>query len=454
MFPSDPSQGEFGDQGWHADGEFPPSHPPDSLEHLANVLQHHGAGATARDVALDLLLNQLAEQACLATDAAGAAIALGNDSELICRATTGKNAPDLGARLNPGSGLSGACVQSREMQRCDSSADPRVDAAACRFLGVESALVTPLLKNGELLGILEIFSPRPYAFSDRDVQTLSALSRRIVDTVSPPEPVLEAGPASAAVSQDIAPQHDLIPDGDVPSSDPLPFLQSPATWKVRRRDYSTPLLTVVVMTLSLLLGWMLGHVGWQGARNGRGPATPSTSAGAPTELGENPSSGRSQDETPKSPPAQPAKVAEPAQSKSRASSSTGGLTVYEGGKLVFQMKPAPGQAHSGVEMAAEKEAAGPVPVRRSTAVALANLVERTEPHYPDQARLDHIQGTVVLRARVGKDGSVQQLQALSGDPQLITAAVDAVRQWRFKPYAPKGEPLEFESDIPVSFTLP
>ena len=126
--------------------------------------------------------------------------------------------------------------------------------------------------------------------------------------------------------------------------------------------------------------------------------------------------------------------------------------VYEGGKLVFQMKPS--QPRSPVELAAERSASTGGFPQRPAADAMEHLLQRIEPHYPEQARLQHIQGTVVLLARVGKDGNVRKLQALSGDPQLVMAAADAVRQWRFNPYTPKGQPIEFETEIPVNFTLP
>src|SRR6266436_4862256 len=147
---------------------------------LTDVLAASGGGSSSKDLALDLVLNQIVEQACLATGATGAAIALVRAGEMVCRATTGRNAPDLGARLD-NAGFSAECLRVGTLQRCDDTeTDPRVDAMSCRLLSVRSILVIPLWYWGEFMGIFEIFSPRPNAFGERDEQTLQALAYRIV----------------------------------------------------------------------------------------------------------------------------------------------------------------------------------------------------------------------------------------------------------------------------------
>src|SRR3984885_12745269 len=162
-----------------------------ALRELANALSAHGGGALSADLALDLVLNEIVEHARLATGATAAAIALARGDEIVCRATTGSNAPDLGMKLNVHSGLSGACVQSKKWQRCDDTeTDSRVDAEVCRSLGVRSILVFPVVRDDELLGVFEIFSPRPNAFSDREIQTLEALSLSIVNNVNRADDVL------------------------------------------------------------------------------------------------------------------------------------------------------------------------------------------------------------------------------------------------------------------------
>ena len=95
----------------------------------------------------------------------------------------------------------------------------------------------------------------------------------------------------------------------------------------------------------------------------------------------------------------------------------------------------------------------PEKVRVSSGVAQGLLIHQVTPKYPPLARQAHIQGTVVLQAVIGKDGTVQNLHVLSGHPMLTQAAMDAVRQWRYKPYYVNGEPVEADTQINVNFTL-
>jgi periplasmic protein TonB len=81
------------------------------------------------------------------------------------------------------------------------------------------------------------------------------------------------------------------------------------------------------------------------------------------------------------------------------------------------------------------------------------LAYRIEPSYPILARQAHIQGAVVLNAVIDKDGNVEKLQVVSGPPMLAAAAIDAVKQWRYKPFFFNGRPLEVETTITVTFEL-
>ena len=92
-------------------------------------------------------------------------------------------------------------------------------------------------------------------------------------------------------------------------------------------------------------------------------------------------------------------------------------------------------------------------VRVSSGVAQGLLVHQVAPKYPALAQQARIQGTVVLQVVIGKDGTVQNLHVLSGHPMLNQAAIDAVRQWRYKPYRVNGEPVEADTQINVNFTL-
>lgn len=97
----------------------------------------------------------------------------------------------------------------------------------------------------------------------------------------------------------------------------------------------------------------------------------------------------------------------------------------------------------------------PVPqrVRISQGVSKGLLISRTEPTYPPLARQARIQGVVVLNAIIDKDGNIQNLQIVSGHPMLGPAAIEAVKQWRYKPFLLNGQPTEVETAVTVTFQL-
>ena len=82
-----------------------------------------------------------------------------------------------------------------------------------------------------------------------------------------------------------------------------------------------------------------------------------------------------------------------------------------------------------------------------------NLIHRVQPEYPALARQVRIQGLVVLRAMISRDGTIENLQVLSGHPYAGAGALDAVRQWRYRPYVLNGEPVEVETEVKVNFIL-
>jgi protein TonB len=92
-------------------------------------------------------------------------------------------------------------------------------------------------------------------------------------------------------------------------------------------------------------------------------------------------------------------------------------------------------------------------VRVSQGVTQGMVIHRVQPTYPPLARTARVQGAVQLAAVIGKDGAVQNLHVLSGHPLLTQAALDAVKQWRYKPYILNGEPVEVDTQITVNFTL-
>jgi protein TonB len=95
----------------------------------------------------------------------------------------------------------------------------------------------------------------------------------------------------------------------------------------------------------------------------------------------------------------------------------------------------------------------PGKLRVSSGVAAGMLVHQVKPQYPPLAVQARIQGTVVLQAVIGKDGTVRDLHLVSGHPMLAPAAIEAVKQWRYRPYLLNDEPVEVDTQVNVNFTL-
>jgi protein TonB len=134
-------------------------------------------------------------------------------------------------------------------------------------------------------------------------------------------------------------------------------------------------------------------------------------------------------------------------------SSIGGVVGgVPGGVPGGQMGGVIGGIISSTPVAVPKVAT-PQRVRVSQGVSQGLLIHQIKPTYPPLARQARIQGSVVLQAVIAKDGTIQNLHLVSGHPMLAPAAIEAVKQWRYKPYFLNGEPVEVETQITVNFTL-
>lgn len=96
----------------------------------------------------------------------------------------------------------------------------------------------------------------------------------------------------------------------------------------------------------------------------------------------------------------------------------------------------------------------PQRIRVSESVARSLVVKKVDPVYPPLARQARIQGSVILQVKINKSGDVENVQLFSGHPMLAPAAIDAVKQWKYKPYLLNGEPVEVETRVTVNFVLP
>ncbi|MFZ0759133.1 MAG: TonB family protein [Candidatus Sulfotelmatobacter sp.] len=439
-------------------------------------------GELSVKLALEIVLNEIAEQACLAMGATGAAIVLERDGEMICCARSGGTAPLLGDRFDPGFGISGECIQTGEVQRCDDAqADPRVDGDASRRLGVRSVMVMPLQRDGgELLGIFEVFSSRPAAFRERDERTLGALAQRVVKNLQLAAEPLPAPPVVEVPLDVVAPDSTASATSPPPFGEPA-FQAGLEASSGRDVDLVTWVLGLAVVACAVLLGVLVGqHLSWQrAARNYLAKAA--SRAARSAQVSERGGSPRTSDVPANSVTAQsssrlamPARVtsaggeektATPVPTsassvRTRAAESAvpeGSLVVFQNGKEIFRLPPSRGEAKSlatgpatGIQRASSVE---PV-MELAAGAAEDSVVYRVEPDYPEEARRQGIQGAVTLQVHIGRDGSVQEVRVVSGQALLAQAATAAVKQWRFKPQLLDGRPAETQTRITLNFRLP
>ena len=147
-----------------------------------------GASLDVIDASAELLkrlpngsLQRIVEQALKASRATGAALAVEEEGNFVCRAVAGSSAFEIGTRIKIGSGPSGLCASSGTMQLWSGAElDSQVDAAAYRKLGVRAVMVVPILYQDRLLGMIEVLSQRPFAFGMHDLQVLQDLAETII----------------------------------------------------------------------------------------------------------------------------------------------------------------------------------------------------------------------------------------------------------------------------------
>ena len=434
------------------------------------------------DLALEIVLNEVVEQACLTTGATGAAIALERDGAMICRASSGATAPALGSRLDSATGLSGECIRTRRTQRSDDVvSDSWVELGTSQQLGGRSVIVMPLQRRAELVGLFELFSSLPAAFAERDEITLEVLALRILSNLERAAAPLtpQAEPLALQEIQEMVP---ALPESTLPDSIPesVPEIAE-ASSSPHAFDAVTWALRVAVLVCAVMLGLLLGrHFGARKARLEvrRHPAAIPVAAGDPTVVGNTPagisppteaSTARKEEGVAAAQPSSPAKI------NARPAPPPGSLLVFENGKEIFRMPPE--RNESAQKDAAQTRAESPsnglgtamqrassqepeksgepeTVAELSSRAEEGSLIRRVEPQYPEAAQQQKIQGPVVLDAHIGPDGAVQDVQVISGPPELAQASIQAVKQWRFQPRRVSGHTVAMQTRITLNFKLP
>ncbi len=440
------------------------------------------------------ILSEATHAARFFTDASGAALALWSQGVVICRARSGDTAPPLGAKVDVDSGVSGECLRSGRSQRCnDTLIDPRVDPEVCLEMGIRSLAAVPLRGGQGVIGILEIFSDRPNAFSDAHITLLKKLAKiavmgraksvnpvppltaeKLPEPEPPPRPRMEISGLRAAILRD-----------------PLSLL--PARMRGEEGQPYRLIAAAVLLIVLGFFGWVFsrsrgGNRGAQAVHAASNEAVPSAMAASiPHDREPNLSSPEGSRNTgtitlgrPVKPTADlgardvvqkastsivtqrgaPARSAQTEPGKSIAPAPSPGTTTEASLDV-----PAPDASEmishmQGGAAAVPQSIANPQPVFPFVALPVSQgvtggrLTRKIDPIYPSEARLQRVEGPVVLDALVGEDGNVREVQVTSGPPLLAKAAAQAVKRWRYEPYQLNGKPVAIHNQITIQFRLP
>ena len=235
---------------------------------------------------LDGALQLLAQRAQTFTHATGAANHVGSFSQSNSRASAGEDAPGLGVRFAAGSGFSGECVRTGRLLTCeDSETDPLVDRESCRLLGIRSMVAVPIQWDEAVIGILEVFSPQPYAFGVNDpivLKRLAGMCSSAVHRAGRPEP----GFADPGFPEQGSPEHrsengsteSAIPSASATSIDDEFPVETPADLPLLHFSRSRKILLAAAAATVVFAGsWLISPRDFIGSG-----ATTSASASQPS----------------------------------------------------------------------------------------------------------------------------------------------------------------------------
>jgi len=441
---------------------------------ILEVLREEIAAGT-RD--LNAISAAIAKAAQALTSASATALAMRRDGAVLCVGRSGEMAPELGSRLSVDSGISGECLRTGKILRCDDTEkDFRADPEVCRRLGLRSIAAVPLRGRYGTMGVLEAFSTRSYAFVEEDMNALRELAELAetarARTYSTPAPKVEVAVAASSPAPKLRAAAEVVKETArnivTNLSQRLPSY-SKSTW---------------ILGLSAVILLVVSVVSWRAWRASASEPTSNVRAAIRPMNGEVPR------------PAQAVIEWTPAPARKLASFNAAGsksavLPAAEREPEVVITQPVASPAGSSSDATAnaapgktEAETAPPAPLEPpqiaanmpeksalngvlsgptsipalgtpvSHGVKEGVLIRKILPVYPPQAVPMRVEGTVVLQATIAENGSVQDLKVVSGHPLLAPAAISAVRQWRYRPYELNGKPVPMQTQITVNFKAP
>ncbi len=434
-------------------------------------VSHNEMPKSMRNVALTLVLSEIAHQVRASTASTGSVILIVEGGVPVYGASSGAIARDVSQYL---SGCPAFSWQSGALTVCeDVEADSRFDPASLKRLGVRSFVILPIQdKNNAVIAILEIFSSRFRAFSDRDYPGLQGLGRRIADHI-------ELADRTLASDENVKP---VLRKKSAQVQAPMGRYE---LWfnrlyvAVGGEGWNLFLGTIAIL-LAILVGWMLGRSERESAA--RTPAHSARTVISNPQPAVAPAAAKTVDavlQTGPSVAASPANAEQPHEKRAvrlgkesrrnhrnsepsepevvASNASPDDIVIVENG-LPSNSPPSPEStklrsSNSRESVASDAQDHEPA-VSVSVGIAEQHLIERVEPDYPESARQQHLQGTVILSIYVGKNGTVRSLSCVTGNSELCLLAAKAVRQWKFSPLIHNGAPASFESQISMDFVLP
>jgi TonB family protein len=417
----------------------------------------------------DALIRATTEAAKVLTAADGVAIAFRSKGVILCRARSGDLAPDVGSYVNANAGISGECLRTASILVChDARNDTRVDNLVCERMGVRSIVVVPLRGPVGISGILEVFSARGDAFGNREINCLRGLAEIAEAAYERERNIQQESIRAALRSAHRLPAVFQRPDADSESwgmPQDHSKLQSETSERPERLVWAVGVaLVALLMILGVWLSW-------------RGPISELTEL----EAAENPRAVQAAPKLketlvpPKPTPAivlmgnqhghpNAAKKSSAGQFQPQADSAVlvlpGATPPSKAMTSTLPAKPpevkisAPTNSNQVASLLASQESLPLMAAPVSRGVISGKLIRKVDPVYPPQAFAQRIAGPVVLEIGVSQDGMVGNITTVSGDPQLASAAVDAVRQWRYAPTVLDGHPIAITRQVTVIFKLP
>jgi len=445
----------------------------------------------SKELGVNEFMVELTEEASRSTGATGAALAIRSDQDdaVICRARFGETAPGLGSRLNTKFGISGECVRTGKLLCCnDTELDPRVDAQACRALGVRSIVAVPLCVQGAVGGILEVFSTSARAFSDFDIEKLKQLAHFATAAtwcpadsaiaIPAPDPCAETANAVSSMTAEPSLKEESLP------KEAYPNIETQPARNIVKSLYWVIAGGVAAIVLVLLNVFIWGHRSKthqslpqkaevqpaqaqslnEAVADGRvwlPPNTTTVTGEDKRELDTSETSTRFDRNTPLRKHSSMAKAHSRIEHQNDVRMrdfNAATAVVSQNGSDIENAPPSgdvlpPTEGSTFISGVLSIPSLLPAPPLKFQGITPGRLEHKVEPIYPPQARMARVDGAVRLRATVGTDGRVQEVRIISGNPLLVQAAVNAVRQWRYKPCELNNQPVAMQTDIVVTFRL-